>query len=331
MALKRILGIGNALVDVLIRIESDNLLAQLGLEKGSMTLVDKARINEILQRTSAYEMQKSSGGSAANAINGLARLGIPTGYIGKIHDDDFGAFFQSDLQKNQVTTHMFRGVEETGKCVVLISPDCERTFATYLGAAVELEKSDLSGSLFQGYDYFLLEGYLVQNTEMLETAAKLARQAGLQIAIDLASFNMVEAFKSFLQRIVTDYVDIVFANEEESRVFTGEPDPEEAVKKIAGTCNMAVVKCGADGSLVMAENRIHRVKPVEARVVDTTGAGDLYAAGFFYGLSCGHPVDVCGQVGSILGSRVVEVIGAKMDEGRWLDIEKRIKEIEESL
>ncbi len=329
--MKKVLGIGNALVDVLIRLESDAMLSELMLEKGSMTLVDKERVNSILHRTAHLDRRKSSGGSAANAVNGLARLGVPAGYIGKINEDDYGAFFRSDMEKNRVKTHMFHGLEETGKCVVLISPDCERTFATYLGAAVELEKSDLSPPLFEGYDYFLLEGYLVQNTEMLETAAAFARQAGLQIAIDLASFNMVESFKSFLHRIVEEYVDIVFANEDESRVFTDRQDPEAAVKEIAGKGRIGVVKCGADGSLIMSDGVINHVKPVRAEVKDTTGAGDLYAAGFFYGLVNGYPLDICGRIGSVIGGRVVQIIGARMDEPCWVEIEKQIREIEEGL
>ena len=330
--MKKVLGIGNALVDVLIRIESDALLEELGLAKGSMTLVDQDQVNAVLEKTNHYDKQKSSGGSAANAINGLARLGVDTGYIGKIGDDEFGRFFDSDMQEKKVETQLLNGNQQTGKCVVLISPDGERTFATYLGAAVELEKSDLTQPMFSnGFNYFHLEGYLVQNTEMLEQAARLAKDAGLKIAIDLASFNMVEAFKDFIHRIVTEYVDVVFANEEEARVFSGHEDPEAAAQFIAGMTDIAVVKCGGDGSVIMRGDQKFKVDPIEATVIDTTGAGDLYAAGFFYGLANDYPLDACGKIGSILGGNVVQVIGAKMDEERWTNIEAEVKKIEASL
>ena len=330
--MKKVLGIGNALVDVLIRIESDALLEELGLAKGSMTLVDQDQVNAVLEKTKQYDKQKSSGGSAANAINGLARLGVDTGYIGKIGDDEFGRFFDSDMQEKKVETQLLNGNQQTGKCVVLISPDGERTFATYLGAAVELDKADLTQPMFSnGFDYFHLEGYLVQNTEMLEKAARLAKDAGLKIAIDLASFNMVEAFKDFIHRIVEEYVDVVFANEEEARVFSGHEDAEAAAEFIAKKTDIAVVKCGGDGSVIMRGDNKYKVDPIEATVVDTTGAGDLYAAGFFYGLANEYPLDACGKIGSILGGNVVQVIGAKMNEERWTGIEAAVKKIEASL
>ncbi len=330
--MKKVLGIGNALVDVLIRIENDSLLSELSLAKGSMTLVNQDQVNAVLEKTLQYDRQKSSGGSAANAINGLARLGVNTGYIGKIGSDEFGNFFNADMQAKKVSTQLLNGIQQTGKCVVLISPDGERTFATYLGAAVELDKSDLTVPMFSGgFDYFHLEGYLVQNTEMLEYAARLAKKAGMKIAIDLASFNMVEAFRDFIDRIVREYVDVVFANEEEARVFTGLKDPETAAAAIAKKTELAVVKCGGDGSVIMKDSQKFIVDPIEATVVDTTGAGDLYAAGFFYGLANQYPLDVCGKIGSILGGNVVQVIGAKMDEERWSAIESQIKEIESSL
>jgi sugar/nucleoside kinase (ribokinase family) len=330
--MKKVLGIGNALVDVLIRIESDALLEELGLAKGSMTLVDQDQVNAVLEKTKQYDKQKSSGGSAANAINGLARLGVDTGYIGKIGDDEFGRFFDADMQEKKVETQLLNGNQQTGKCVVLISPDGERTFATYLGAAVELDKSDLTPPMFSnGFDYFHLEGYLVQNTEMLEQAARLAKDAGLKIAIDLASFNMVEAFKDFIHRIVEEYVDVVFANEEEARVFSGHEDPEAAAEFIAKKTDIAVVKCGGDGSVIMRGDKKFKVNPIEATVVDTTGAGDLYAAGFFFGLANDYPLDACGKIGSILGGNVVQVIGAKMDEERWTGIEAAVKKIEASI
>jgi sugar/nucleoside kinase (ribokinase family) len=327
--MKKVLGIGNALVDVLISLEEDELLSKFDLARGSMTLVDKAKMNAVLSHTAAIKLkkepQKSSGGSVANTIHGLAQLGAPSGYIGKIGDDEYGAFFRSYMEQNNISATLFKGAEDSGKSIVLISPDSERTFATYLGAAIELDSSDLSLEPFKGFDYFHLEGYLVQNHALVEASVKLAKEAGCKISIDLASFNIVEENLEFLQGIVTDYVDIVFANEEEARSFTGHDDPETALNAIAEKVEIAIVKIGKKGSLIKKDGEIYRAASIKANAIDTTGAGDLYASGFFYGLVSGQGMDICGKIGSITSGKVVEVLGAKMDEDRWQQVRELIE------
>ncbi|UCH96348.1 MAG: adenosine kinase [Candidatus Aminicenantes bacterium] len=328
--MKKVLGIGNALADVLIRLEDDTLLSEFGLPKGSMTLVDKKTMNAILEKVTSLnlDMQKSSGGSVANAIHGLAKLGTPAGYIGKIANDDYGAFFSSYMEQNNICATLFKGSADTGKCISLISKDSERTMATYLGAAIELEASDLTGEPFQGYDYFLLEGYLVQNYELVKKSMALAKKAKLQITIDLASFNIVEENLDFLHAITDQYIDIIFANEEEAKAFTGKDNPEEALAEISQKCRIAVVKIGKDGSLIKAGTHQYHIPPIEANCIDTTGAGDLYASGFFYGLTCGHPLDTCGKIGSIAAGKIIEVIGAKMGPDKWNQVFDMIKKLE---
>lgn len=317
--MKTVLGIGNALVDILIRLDDDNFLAEFGLERGSMTLVDKQTMYAVLDKAAevGLDVTRSSGGSVANAIYGMSRLGTPSGYIGKIYNDEHGSFFSSFMEQNNICTTLFTGKEESGRSMVLISKDYERTFATFLGSAVELEAEDLTPAPIKGYHYFLLEGYLVQNYALVEQAVKLAKQEGLKIGIDLASYNIVEANIDFLKSIVKDYVDIVFANEDESRSFTGKDEPRDALDVIAEACEIAVVKIGKDGSLIKSGNEFHRVGAIKADCIDTTGAGDLYASGFFYGLTSGQPLDVCGKMGSIISGKVVEVLGTKMDDARW--------------
>ena len=168
--------------------------------------------------------------------------------------------------------------------VALVSPDSERTFATFLGAAVEISASDLKLEDFQGYDYFHIEGYLVQNYDLIETAVKLAKEAGCKVTIDMASYNVVEDNLEFLTRIVKEYVDIVFANEEEAKAFTGK-EPREALDAIAEMTDIAVVKIGSKGSMVKRGDKVYTAGVIKANSIDTTGAGDLYAAGFIYGLS----------------------------------------------
>ncbi|MEI6852396.1 MAG: adenosine kinase, partial [Bacteroidota bacterium] len=230
--------------------------------------------------------------------------------------DTYGRFFADDMIKTGIQPLLFTGSAGTGCAIALISPDSERTFATHLGAAIELSAADLNHELFQGFDYFYIEGYLVQNRELIETAVKIAKEHHIKVCLDLASFNVVEQNLDFLKDIVLNYVDIVFANEEEARAFTGQA-PEEAVRTIAAMCDIAVVKTGAKGSLVMQGSTLYEIQPIQCTSADTTGAGDAYSAGFIYGLAHGLSLDKCGAIGSLLAGRVIEVIGAKMSEAAW--------------
>jgi len=161
----------------------------------------------------------------------------------------------------------------------------------------------------------------------VEAAVKLAVQSGSKIGIDLASFNIVEANLTFLQGIVKKYVDMVFANEEEARAFTGKKNPEEALDVIAADSSIAVVKIGKEGSLIKQGNETYHIEPIKAKAIDTTGAGDLYASGFFFGLVSGQSLDICGKIGSITSGNIVEVMGAKMDEARWTAIRRQVKDL----
>lgn len=317
--MKKVLGIGNALVDVLMRIDNDSLLSELNLPKGSMQLIDKPVAIEIDKKTQTIQKEIASGGSAANTINGLANLGVKCGYVGKIGNDIFGGLFRKDLESRNVDTNLLLGTEETGRANTFISADGERTFGTFLGSAVELTSEDLTANIFGNYDYLHIEGYLVFNNALIEKALQLAKECSLKVSLDMASFNVVEANKNFLTRMVADYVDILFANEEEAKAFTGK-EPEGALDEIAEMCEIAVVKIGEKGSLIKSNGTTYRSPSIKANCIDTTGAGDLYAAGFLYGLINGKPLDECGRIGGVLGGNVIEVIGAKMKEERWKKI-----------
>ena len=324
--MKGVLGIGNALVDILVRLEDEGMLTDLNLAKGSMQLIDNAFKNQITDKIKQYPKEQASGGSAANTIHGLARLGIPSGYIGKIGKDPMGDYFQKDLEKNNITPYLTYSPIETGVASAFITPDSERTFGTYLGAAVEISASDLDPNVFQKYQYLHLEGYLVFNQELIEKALQIAKSLGMIVSLDLASYNVVEANLSFLRSITSDYVDIVFANEEEAKSFTGK-NPEEALEEIATLCRIAVVKIGKHGSLIKNGPDICKVEAIPSAVIDTTGAGDLYASGFLYGLLNYLPIQVCGQIGSLCAGKVIEQIGAKITEDDWKFIHQKIKEL----
>lgn len=323
----KILGMGNALVDIMTELDKDDYLSTFGLPKGSMTLVDAIKSERVHRDTGHLKKTIRSGGSAANTIHGLAKLGIETGFLGKIGKDRMGDIFKSDLLESKITPHLSLGVNPSGKAVALVSPDTERTFATYLGAAIELAESDLIDELFSNYDIFHIEGYIVQNHILLDAALKKAKDHGLKISIDMASYNVVEENLEFLKEVVGKYVDIVFANEEEAKAFTGLP-PLQAMHKISEVCDIAVVKIGKKGSMVKAGDEIHMIKPIEAKSIDTTGAGDLYASGFLYGLVKDLPLDKCGDIASLLAGKVIEQIGPKVAEVDWPEIRSLVAKIE---
>ncbi len=320
----KVLGIGNALVDIMTKLDSDHILTTFNLPKGSMQLVD-GQMSEIINKgTNTLEKQIASGGSAANTIHGLARLGIETGFIGKVGKDEFGKFFREDMLRGKITPLLLESDTASGTAIALVSPDSERTFATFLGAAVELGPDDLSPELYAGYEYFHIEGYLVQNHTLIEKAVKLAKEQGLKVCLDMASYNVVEDNLEFLKKIVKDYVDVVFANEEEAKSFTGK-EPEEALQEFAQWCDIAVVKIGKMGSLIKQGHHEFRIHAIQADSIDTTGAGDLYASGFIYGLIRGQSLETCGKIGSVLAGKTIEVIGPKMTAAKWDEVRNMIK------
>jgi sugar/nucleoside kinase (ribokinase family) len=201
-----------------------------------------------------------------------------------------------------------------------MSPDSERTFATYLGSAIELSANHLSPKIFEDYGYFHIEGYLVQNYDLIRTAIQMAKQAGCRVSLDLASYNVVEENLPFLTEMVENYVDILFANEEEARAFCGK-SAEDALTHLAKCTEYAIVKIGKKGSLVQHKNQIEHIgTPSGIKVVDTNGAGDAYAAGFLCGMMTGMDLRTCGNLGARLAGEVVQVVGPKLSKSQWQKI-----------
>jgi sugar/nucleoside kinase (ribokinase family) len=325
--MKKILGIGNALVDVMTVIPDESQLSQFNLPKGSMTMVDATRSGEIKQAINGLKKTLASGGSAGNTIYGLGVMGVHSSFIGKVGRDEFGNFYEKNMVDAGLTPVLMRSANSpTGTAVALVTPDSERTFATHLGAATELSADDLNASHFKGYNILYVEGYLIYNLPLVERAFRMAKENHMCIALDLASFNVVKEMLPAFERIVNEYVDIVFANEEEARAFTG-LGPVDALNEISKRCKIAVVKTGPDGSWIKRDNEVVKVDALKVKAVDTTGAGDLYAAGFLYGFSNGFSLDKCGLFGSILAGKVIEVIGARMPEEKWAEAKKMIQEV----
>ena len=327
MLMKSVLAIGNALTDILAVLPDDSLLAQYHLPKGSMQHVDMETGDRIWSALEKIGVKYVPGGSAANTITCTSIFGMPSGFIGKIGNDQLGNLFKSALEQYGVKTKMLYGSKSSGRCMVFITgANAERTFADYMGSALEMGPADLKPEYFEGYDYFHIEGYLVQNQELISTAAQMAKAAGCKISIDMASYNVVESNDAFFHNLVDRYVDIVFANESEARAFT-KKEPREALADLASRCEIAVVKIGKDGSIVQQGDEYHYIEAWPANTIDATGAGDTYAAGFLYAHSLGMPLRVCGEIGSIIAAKVVEVIGTKIDVPRWKEAKKEIREL----
>ncbi len=318
--MKRVLGLGNALTDILLHV-SDGDIRALKLTKGSMNLVDFDTALAIQTRFSQVRKTMVAGGSASNTINGIASLHGQAAFIGKIGTDEVGAFYRDDMIKNGVEPILMSSELMSGCCTVLITPDGERTFCTYLGAAGDLTADDVCAETFAGWDIFHIEGYMVQNHALIEKAVRLAHDAGLLVSIDLASYNVIHEHHGFLKALVKDYVDIVFANEDESYAYTQLP-PEEAVMEIAQQCKIAVVKVGKKGSYVQCGAERCHIGAITSQCLDSTGAGDLYAAGFLYGLSSGFDIRRCAEIGTLAAGRVVEIIGTKLSEETWEEIRR---------
>lgn len=324
----KIIGLGNALIDILVMLKEEDVLRKMHLPKGAMTLIDNDRYQIIRDYFSGMHTEISTGGSAGNTIHALACLGAGTGFVGKVGNDGYGDFFRETLLKQGTEAHLLASPAlPSGVAFTFVLPDGERTFGTYLGAASSLHGEELSLEMFKGYAYLFIEGYLVQDHAMILRAVELAKEAGLQVCLDMASYNIVEAERDFFALLMNKYVDIVFANEEEARAFTGK-EPEEAVDLLAKQSSIAVVKIGAKGSLIRKGTEKIRVKALSVpQVVDTTGAGDYFAAGLLYGLSCGCSLEKCARIGSILSGYVIRQMGAGLFEAWWDEVRREVAKV----
>ena len=326
--MKKVIGIGNALTDMLVNLRSDQVLEKFDLPRGSMSLVNSEQQKEISKSVSGLPYTLSLGGSADNTIRAMARLGCKVGFIGKVGRDSTGDFFESALDNLGIQPFILRGEERSGKCVSLVSPDGERTLVTHLGAAVEMKAEDLKPEIFDGYDCLYVEGYLVQDHNLIRGAIRMAKELGLKVAIDLASFNVVEENVEFLREVISEYVDIVFANEDEARAFSGEEEPVNALQYISTMCDLVIVKIGMRGALIKQGSEVSHVGIMAAaKRIDTTGAGDFYAAGFLAGMCEGLTLRQCGTIGAITAGKVIEIVGTTPTEEAWDDVARLVKRV----
>ena len=325
--MKKIIGIGNALVDALVILPNDDLLHTFGLPKGSMTLIGDEEQQRIQECFASLDVQRATGGSAGNTMLALANLGAKPGFIGAVGADATGEFFATNCKECGITPYLTTLPAQSGIAYTFISPGGERTFATYLGAAAMVGPENLTSEMFEGYDYLYVEGYLVQNHELILRAVELAKEKGLKICLDLASYNIVAADHEFFTRLVTDYVDVVFANEEEARAFA-KAEPAEALEHLHSLCEVAVVKLGAAGSTIMSEGEKAFAPAMEVdKVVDTTAAGDFFAAGVMYGLMSDCSLKRCIELGTLLSGHVIQIVGTRLSDEVWSNIKSIANQI----
>ena len=309
-----VVGIGNAIVDVIAHAEEPFLAAQ-GFVKGSMNLIDSARAESLYAEMGpAIE---SSGGSAGNTMAGIASLGGAGAYIGKVRDDQLGAVFRHDITAIgvQFDTPAATTGPTTARCLIMVTPDGQRTMGTYLGACVELGPDDIDESLIAAAQVTYLEGYLFdppQAQAAFRRAASVAHTAGRHVALSLSDPFCVERHRAAFRELVQGEVDVLFANEAEICSLYETEDFAEAASAVRGHVRIAALTRSEAGSVILTGNSVDRVRAAPVpRVVDTTGAGDLYAAGFLFGLTRDLPLPTCGKIGSLCAAEIISHVGAR--------------------
>jgi fructokinase len=309
-----VVGIGNAIVDVLVQ-ANDDLIDNFELTKGTMALVDEAQAERLY--ASVGPGLETSGGSADNTLAGVAQLGGRAGFIGRVRNDQLGGIFTHDIRSVGARFDTPAATEgpSTARCLILVTPDAQRTMCTYLGASVGLDPADLDLDMVAQAKVLYLEGYLWDSDEAKAafiTAAEVARAHGGEVALSLSDAFCVERHRESFQELVDGHVDILFANEMEITALYKANSFEEAADQVRGRCKLAALTRSEQGSVVLNGAGTHSVAPFQlGPLLDTTGAGDLYAAGFLHAYTQGQSVDECGRLGSLCAGQVVTQLGPR--------------------
>ena len=309
-----VVGIGNAIVDIIARCEDDFIAAE-GLAKGGMRLIDAAEADRLYSKMGpATEM---SGGSAANTCAGLASLGARTAFIGKVAGDQFGTVFAHDIRAIGVEyeTPESHSHSPTARCLVLVTPDGERTMSTFLGASTELGNGEIVEATIRSARVTYLEGYLFDPPEAkaaFHEAARIAAEAGRQVALSLSDTFCVERHRAAFRSLIQGGVDVLFGNQEEVCALYETDTLDDALAQLRAECTLAAVTRSGEGSIIMTPEDTIQVPAARVdEVVDTTGAGDLYAAGFLHGLARGRSLEECGRLASLAAAEIISHIGAR--------------------
>ena len=311
-------GIGNALVDIVTEV-SDDFLTSHNVEKGLMTLVDEERQHQLVDAIHLPDSNMQCGGSAANTIIAVSQFGGSSFYSCKVASDDMGKFYLEDLNKNGVGTNLkFEDTPEgiTGKCLVMTTPDANRTMNTFLGITSTFSKQQVNEAALKDAEYLYMEGYLVPGGDGLQAmkhAKKLAEENGVKVAMTFSDPSMVKYFKSQMEDVVGASVDLLFCNEEEAMLFTGKDNISEAREVLKGTAKRFVITQGSNGAMIYDGDTFIDIEPYKVEAVDTNGAGDMFAGAFLYGITNGHSYAEAGKLASLASSRVVSKFGPRLE------------------
>jgi sugar/nucleoside kinase (ribokinase family) len=314
---------GSALVDIQVQVD-DEIFQELGLEKGNMYLTERSRQEQVLKRLLgsdelsldciSKQLKTAAGGSAANTVYGIVQLGGTAGLCGAVADDAFGALYRQDMDASgvQFTPRIANGV--SGTCVVLISNDAQRTMLTCLGVSSELTPDDIDVQMLESSEYIYLEGYLFDSdsaTETMQHAITLAKRAGVKVAFTASDAFCIDRHRDTFLKLINGDVDLLFANAQEAQALTGASDTDAALRALGEMCAGVAVTDGDQGSTLRINGETVQVAPHKVAALDTTGAGDSYAAGLLYGLTNGCSLERSGEIASLFSARVVSLMGPR--------------------
>jgi sugar/nucleoside kinase (ribokinase family) len=323
---RTIVAVGSALMDLCI-FESEEFVADSGAQEGGMVMTDHKHIEEVVAKSSRGAPRIVPGGSACNTVVGVGRLGGAARFVGKRGEDLLGDTFAKRIAEAGVEPILFLSPDATGRVLSIITPNAQRSMLTYLGASAGIKPEEIVPSHFNGCAVAHVEGYLLFNPDLFRAVIKTAKEAGALVSLDLASYNVVEGSLPLLNEAVdSGSVDILIANEDEAAAFTGLRDEGEAAAELGKKAPIAVMKLGKRGSVIMHGGGAVNIAPHGDGhpAVDTTGAGDLWASGFLYGLVNGFPLERCGALASMCGYEVCQVVGAHIPQEGWDRIKKYI-------
>ncbi len=314
-------GLGNALVDMEFEVE-DGFLKLMEIDKGVMTLVDEEQQHRLMTHLDAFEGNRASGGSAANTLIAVSAMGGSSYYACKVADDDLGHFYLHDLKEAGVDTNVngthANGI--TGKCLVMVTPDAERTMHTYLGISSELSVTEISDSHIKASEYLYMEGYLVTSPSAKEAnihARKIAEANGVKTALTFSDPAIVEYFHKELTETIGDGIDMLFCNESEALSYTGKASIDDAIEVIKTFARSFAITLGSKGALIYDGAQSHKIDPFPIKAVDTNGAGDMFAGAYLYGITHGFSTADAGKLASLASSHVVQQFGPRLPVDRY--------------
>jgi sugar/nucleoside kinase (ribokinase family) len=322
-----VIGVGSPIIDLIAQVD-ESFLGQVSGEKGGMVMIDSAELARLLALFDRDQVKRTCGGSAANTLFDLAHFGVKTALLGVIGNDEAGAFYKSELVKAGGSDHGLRvsaNNTPTGHCICLVTPDAERTMRPALAAALEFDPASVTEADFAGYTLAHLEGYLLaHNEDKLRVLMSTAKAAGCLISLDLASFEVVKNFRGAIMRLLEEFVDIVFANSDEANALLGNIPAEQQLAELKKLCPVAIVKLGEHGAWADCGNGAVFIPANKVSAVDTTAAGDSFAAGFLYGYLAGFPTLESGKLGAALAAETVQTFGATLSNEAWQRLHKLI-------